>query len=73
MDNQSLETLNAVQQVLRALMLALAGSCKANLGDLGAVLEAAALNDKLEPVARQMIADLAAGATATHAAGIRKN
>ena len=28
---------------------------------------------EMEPVARQMISDLASGATAMHAAGIRKN
>lgn len=72
MNNESLEVLNIVQQVLRQLMLAIAAGNKANLGDIGLVLEAAAAQGTLDPMARQMLADLAAGATGLHAAGIRK-
>jgi len=53
-------------------MLALAAGNKANLGDIGAVLESAATNEALDPMARQMLADLASGATGLYAAGIRK-
>lgn len=72
MKQAELDLLNIVQQVLRQLMLALAAGNKANLGDIGAVLEAAAAQGTLDPMARQMLADLAAGATGLHAAGIRK-
>lgn len=72
MNNSGLEVLNITQQVLRHLMLALAAGNKSNLGDIGNVLEAAATNDALDPMARQMLADLAAGVTGLHAAGIRK-
>lgn len=73
LDKNNLETLNVTQQVLRHLMLSLAGACQADLGKLGALLEAGASNERLDPLARQMLADLAAGATGLHAAGIRKN
>lgn len=72
MKNKNLEVLNIVQQVLRHVMLALAAGNKANLGDIGSVLEAAAGMETLDPMARQMLADLAVGATGLHAAGIRK-
>lgn len=72
MTESELEALNIIQQVLRPLMLALAASHQADLGKLGAVLEAAAGNESLEPMARQMLADLASGAIGLHAAGIRK-
>jgi len=72
MKSSDMEILNIVQQVLRHLMLALAAGNKSNLGDIGQVLEAAAANGALDPMARQMLADLAAGATGLHAAGIRK-
>lgn len=72
MKNSEKELLNIVQQVLRNLMLALAAGNKADLGDIGAVLEASAANRALDPMARQMLADLAAGATGLHAAGLRK-
>ena len=67
-----LNTLNITQQVLRQLMLALAASHQADLGKLGALLEAAAGNESLEPMARHMLADLASGASGLHAAGMRK-
>ncbi len=72
MKDSDIEVLNIVQQVLRHMLLALAAGNKANLGDIGAVLEAAATNGAIDPMARQMLADLAAGATGLHAAGIRK-
>lgn len=72
MKNSDIETLNIVQQVLRHLMLALAAGNKASLNDIGTVLEAAAANGALDPMARKMLADLAAGATGLHASGIRK-
>ena len=72
MNKRDIELLTVVQQVLRQLMLSLAASTKANLGDLGEVLEASATIQTLEPMARQMLADLAAGAISLHNAGIRK-
>lgn len=71
MKNEQLEVLNITQQVLRNLMLALAAANKANLGDLGTVLEAAAANEALDPMARSMLTDLAAGASGLHGAGIK--
>ena len=72
MNKESLEVLNIVQQVLRHLMVTLAAGNKANLGNIGSLLEAAAMNMALEPMARQMLADLAAGATALHVVGAPK-
>jgi hypothetical protein len=72
MKDSDIEVLNIVQQVLRHLMLALAAGHTADLGKIGAVLEAGATSGTLEPMARRMLADLAAGATGLHAAGIRK-
>ena len=72
MTQPELDILNITQQVLRHLMLALAASNQADLGKIGAVLESAAANQSLEPMAQRMLADLAAGATGLHAAGIRK-
>lgn len=72
MTEPNIEALNVTQQVLRALMLALAAGCDADLGKVGLALEAAAANRAIEPMARQMLADLAAGATGIHAAGMRK-
>lgn len=73
LDKNHLETLNITQQVLRHLMLSIAGACQANLGNLGVLLEAGASNERLDPLARQMLAGLAAGAIGLHATGIRKN
>ena len=72
MNKGDIEVLNIVQQVLRQFMLSLAAGNKANLGDIGNVLEASAAIETLEPMARQMLSDLAAGAIAFHNAGIRK-
>lgn len=72
MNQSELDILNITQQVLRHLMLAIAAGTKADFGDIGAVLEAAAVNDALDPMARTMLADLAAGATGLHAAGLQK-
>lgn len=73
LDKNHLETLNVTQQVLRHLMLSLAGACQADLCKLGTLLEAGASNGNLDPMASQMLADLAAGATWLHAAGMLKN
>lgn len=72
MNKGDIEVLNIVQQVLRHFMLSLAAGAKADLGDIGRVLEAGAAIDTLDPMARQMLADLASGAIALHATGIRK-
>jgi hypothetical protein len=72
MTESELEILNITQQTLRHLMLAMAGAGKLDLGDLGNLLEAGASNTNLDPMARQMLADLAAGATGLHSAGLRK-
>ena len=72
MEQTDLDILNITQEVLRHLMLALAAGSQADLGKIGAVLEAAAGNDALNPMSQAMLADLAAGATGLFAAGIRK-
>lgn len=72
MTQSELDILNITQQVLRQLMLALAAGSKADLEAIGTVLESAASNEALDPMARHMLADLAAGATGLHAAGLRK-
>jgi len=72
MNTSEVELLNVVQQVLRHVLLALAAGNRANLGDVGTVLDAAAANGALHPMARQMLSDLAAGANTLHAAGIRR-
>lgn len=72
MNTSELELLNIIQQVLRHVLLALAAGNRANLEDIGTVLEAAAANGALHPMARQMLTDLAAGAITLHAAGIRR-
>lgn len=72
MTQSELDILNITQEVLRHLMLALAAGSLADLGKIGAVLEAAASNEALDPMSQTMLADLAAGATGLFAAGIRK-
>jgi hypothetical protein len=72
MTQSELDILNITQQVLRHLMLALAAANKSDLGIIGEVLESAATNTNLDPMACQMLADLAAGATGLHVAGIKK-
>lgn len=72
MNTSEVELLNVVQQVLRHVLLALAAGNRANLKDVGTVLDAAAANGALHPMARQMLSDLAAGANTLRAAGIRR-
>ncbi len=72
MNKESMEVLNIVQQVLRHLLISLAAGNKTNLGNIGALLEVSATNTALEPMARQMLADLAAGAVALHLTGTPK-
>ena len=62
MNQAELDILNITQEVLRHLMLALAAASGADLGKLSHGLEAAATNEALEAMARQMLADLALGA-----------
>lgn len=72
MDKNTAEALNAVQIVLRHLMLSLAAASGADLGKLGELLEAAATTPNIGPIAESMLADLAGGAIALGAAGQRK-
>ena len=72
MNQAELDILNITQQVLRNLTIALAAVNASDLGKLGMSLEAAAANQTLDPMAQQMLADLAAGVTGLHAAGLRK-
>ena len=72
MDHGDIETLNIVQQVLKHLLLAIATSSEADIGKVGTFLEAASANERLDPAAREMLADLAAGATGISARGVRR-
>lgn len=62
--NLDMPTLNAVQQTLRTLTLAMATACKADLHVLSDLLTLAAGNKDLMPEAQAMIADLGAGMSA---------
>lgn len=59
-----LATLNAVQQTLRTLTMALAAATKADLHVLGDLLTSGAENGDLLPDAQNMIADLGTGVSA---------
>lgn len=72
MDKNTVEALNAVQIVLRHLMISLAAASGSNLAKIGELLEAAATTPDIGPIAESMLADLAAGATALGTVGQRK-
>lgn len=72
MDKNTAEALNAVQIVLRHLMLSLAAVSRADLGHLGQLLEESTTTPNIGPIAQSMLADLAAGATALAITGQRK-
>ncbi len=72
MNGGDLETLNVVQVVLRHLMVSLVAASKADMAQLGEMLEIAATNDAIDPIARSMLADLASGATGLGALEVRK-
>jgi len=56
-----METLNAMQQVLRGLTVSLAAASRADLGELATLLQAFAAAHPVEPVAKAMLLDLADG------------
>lgn len=62
--NLDMPTLNAMQQTLRTLTMAMAGACKADLHVLSELLTLAAANKDLMPEAQAMIADLGSGMAA---------
>ena len=68
MNQESLETLRITQQVLKYLTLAIAAAGKIELGPIGEILEGAAAETTLDPMAREMFADLARGLIGLHAA-----
>lgn len=72
MDKNTAEALNAVQIVLRHLMLSLAAASKSDIAQIGRLLEAATATPNIGPIAQSMLADLAAGATALGSTGERK-
>jgi hypothetical protein len=55
------ETLNVVQQVLRGVVVSLAMHRQDDMARLGSALEAFAIHQRLEPMAKQMLLDLAMG------------
>jgi hypothetical protein len=54
-------TINAVQQTLRSLTVALATAARVDFGELSELLAASAKNDALTPEAVVMLDDLAKG------------
>jgi hypothetical protein len=54
-------TINVIQQVLRTLTIALAGSAKADLHALAELLQSGSANAQLAPEAVLMLEDLAMG------------
>ena len=68
----NIETLNIIHQVLKHMMLSLAAADRTDMAALGRLLESAASNQALEPMAQTMLADLAAGATALGTSGCCK-
>jgi hypothetical protein len=72
MKESDIEALSIVQEVLHSMLPTLAASSTADLGDIGSALEFTAANGTINPMAGQMLTDLASGATGLHAAGIRK-
>ena len=54
-------TLNTVQQVLRQVVLAMAAATKADLATLSTLLGAATAHPDIDPIAKEMMADLSIG------------
>ncbi len=61
MTREQADILNVVQQVLRTTLVALCAAAKAEPEKLGALLESGAANAALDPVAQNMLSDLAVG------------
>ncbi len=61
MNKEQAETLNTVQEVLRHVVIALAGASGCDKAKLAHLLDAGASNEQLEPASRAMLRDLAAG------------
>jgi hypothetical protein len=72
MNEESIEVINIIHQVLRQFMVAMAATNRTDLDELGNLLAAASANESLDPAARAILADLAAGAAGLHASGVRK-
>lgn len=68
MKQEQLETLRITQQVLKYLTLAIAAGGAIKLGPIGEILEGAAAESTLDPMAREMLADLARGLIGVHVA-----
>lgn len=63
MKEENLEVINIVQQALRQLMIGIAYSTDADFERLGNFLIGASTLESIDPIARNMLNDLAAGAT----------
>ena len=61
MTADQIATLNITQQVLRSVLVALAAQHPAAMPHVAHALRAASLQPALEPIARQMLGDLADG------------
>ncbi|MGE3907942.1 MAG: hypothetical protein AB7K36_01230 [Chloroflexota bacterium] len=61
MNAENAAMLNAVQAVLRGLTVSLATAARVDLAELATLLQAAAANPALEPIAQRMLLDLAEG------------
>jgi hypothetical protein len=70
MTNEQLQTLNITQQVLRHVLVAVAAAHPGQTAVLATTLAAASGNRSLDPLAQQMLGDLAEGlgmlASASH-------
>ncbi len=61
MNKEQAETLNTVQEVLRHVVIALAGASGCDEAKLAHLLDAGASNEQLEPASRAMLHNLATG------------
>ena len=59
--SEKLETLNVVQQVLRGVVVSLAATQRVDPFELSTLLAGASQQPHLDPMAQQMLADLAQG------------
>lgn len=72
MNKEQAEVLNTVQQVLRAVVMAAGALAPQRIGEMSAMLAAHAQHPGLDPVAQQMLIDLAQGPGMMAAAGDKR-
>lgn len=67
------ELLNIIQEVLRGVVIAMVAIDPHKLPDVAQLLMASAAIEEIDPKARQMLADLAAGLELLASAHVRRN